>query len=220
MKPESRFGKNGEYYNREREDVIECLAGAHGKILEIGCANGFLGRRLRELGRVDEIVGVELFASAAEEAMPFYDKIVIGDIETLSLNYKWHFDYIVFADVLEHLRDPWRILEKSHEWLNGDGEIVLSLPNIRYWRVLRDLILKGEWEYQDAGILDITHLRFFTRKAAVKILRDAGFVDVRYRMKIGGPKQAFFNKLTSRLFEEFLASQIITLAGKIKSDDT
>ncbi len=90
-----------------------------------------------------------------------------------------YFDCIVFNDVLEHMADPYIILEKIKNKLSNNGVIVCSIPNVRHVRVLRDLLFKKQWEYQDAGILDRTHLRFFTKKSIISM-----FNNLNYELKV------------------------------------
>lgn len=97
-----------------------------------------------------------------------------GNIETMQIPYeKDTFDYIILADVLEHLHDPERILQKLLPYLKADGSILCSVPNILNRHVISDL-LRGKLEYQDAGILDRTHLRFFTMDSIVRVFERCG----------------------------------------------
>lgn len=93
----------------------------------------------------------------------------------MSFDFKKYFDYIICADILEHLSDPWVILNKIHKWLKDDGKIIVTLPNIRNYRILKDLVFLGKWEYKESGILDKTHLRFFTKSSFSKALSRADF---------------------------------------------
>lgn len=147
--------------------------------------------------------------AAAQDASEWYDQIHAGDIETLELPCERHFDFVVCGDILEHLQDPWAVLQKLHRALKPRGTLIVSIPNIRYWRILRDLVFLGRWEYTDAGIFDSTHLRFFTRRSFLAMVRGAGFDVVFDEVWIGGKKQALASRLTFSLFQDVLGAQMM-----------
>jgi 2-polyprenyl-3-methyl-5-hydroxy-6-metoxy-1,4-benzoquinol methylase len=208
------FKKDESYYSREKSRIASLVPEGPNVILDVGCAAGHLGRKLRELNKVDELVGVEIFQPAAAEAEKHYDAVHQGDVEVLSLPYQEYFDFVICGDILEHLRDPWAMLSRIYGWLKEDGTLICSIPNVRYWRILRDLIIFRKWEYIEAGILDNTHLRFFTRSSFTKILKSRDFRIIHNEMIIDGKKQNLCNRLTFGLFEEFLGSQVMVLAKK------
>jgi O-antigen biosynthesis protein len=157
------------------------LVGNNKWVLDVGCASGYLARALREQGC--RVSGVEYDAGAAEEAAPALDKVVVGDLEQLDLAAEFageEFDVIVFGDVLEHLRDPLPVLRSVRELLRPGGSVVISVPNIAHADV-RLSLLQGKFDYRDLGLLDVTHVRFFTRSSLRTFLRDAGFVAVDVR---------------------------------------
>ena len=206
--------RNDSYYTLYKSRIASLIPQGPHAILVSGCASGVLGRKLKESNKANEMVGVEIFEEAAEEAAKHYDKVYRGDIEQLNLPYENHFDFVVCADVLEHLKDPWKTLREVCIWLKPKGSIVISIPNVRYWRILRQLLFSGRWEYVKAGILDHTHLRFFTRKSVLRPLMEAGF-DIHYtRIDVVGTKHRLFNSMTFHLLEEFVGKQIVVLARK------
>jgi SAM-dependent methyltransferase len=214
MENEAFSNSRDPYYNMFKSGIVSLIPEGPHVILDIGCAAGVLGHRLKDLNKAKEAVGVEIFKEAADEAAKYYETIHRGDIEELKLPYENYFDFAVCADILEHLRDPWKVLRQIHTWLKNDGSVIICIPNIRYWKVLRDLIFHGSWQYVDAGILDKTHLRFFTRRSFLGPLEEAGF-EVQYvRMEIIGLKHAIANRITCRLFEEFLGRQVTIVAKK------
>jgi 2-polyprenyl-3-methyl-5-hydroxy-6-metoxy-1,4-benzoquinol methylase len=207
--------KHDIYYNREKTRIISYFPEGRHVILDLGCATGRLGINLKKENSATEVVGVEIFGPAAEEAAKHYNKVYSVDIESAELPYQNYFDFVVCGDILEHLKDPWEMARKIHGWLKNGGKLIVSIPNIRYWRIIRDLVFLGKWEYVDSGILDQTHLRFFTKREFVFLLEKANFKINRQDMVVNGLKQNIFNNMTLKIFEEFMGSQIIIEAEKI-----
>ncbi len=166
--------KPDSYYHHVREDVLALIPEAAECILEIGCAAGETGRALKS--RKDVFVaGVECMPEAAAKARAVLDDVVEGDIEALDLPYdKASFDCVLFADVLEHLIDPLAVLKKVKPLLKPGGTVVASLPNVQYYGLVHHLV-EGNWTYQKEGILDETHLRFFTFREMETLFARAGF---------------------------------------------
>jgi O-antigen biosynthesis protein len=130
-------------------------------VLEIGCANGFISSKLNAKGC--KVTGVEIDPELSEKAKKFCSNVITGNIENESTlkSITGEYDYILFGDILEHLIDPFYIVNSLKEHLKNDGSIITSLPNIAIWWMRRDLAL-GKFVYHDTGLLDRTHLRFFT----------------------------------------------------------
>ncbi|PFG32514.1 class I SAM-dependent methyltransferase [Sanguibacter antarcticus] len=161
--------------NLSHTQVIE-LVGQDKKVLDVGCATGYLARQLIERGCT--VSGVEVDPEAAREAEPVLSRLVVGDLNQVRLSdefTKGEFDVVVFADVLEHVLDPAAVLSDSLEVLAADGTIVVSIPNVAHGS-LRLALLQGRWDYTDVGLLDRTHLKFFTFDSLVQLLADAGLV--------------------------------------------
>ena len=162
------------YYENVRNDLIPLVPMGAKYILEVGCAAGMTGRELKKRSGVF-VAGIELNAEAAKVAKNILDDVVHGDIEKIDLPYnESSFDCILFADVLEHLVDPLSALLKVHHLLKEDGVVVASIPNVQFHGVIHKLI-EGNWAYEKEGILDETHLRFFTYKEIVKLFSQAGY---------------------------------------------
>lgn len=202
------------YYNIEKSRLVPFFPDGPNIILDIGCASGRLGKKLRDLNKASELIGIEIFPLAADEAAKYYNKVYRNDIESLILPYKEYFDFVICGDILEHLRDPWTLLDRIHEWLKPNGLLISSIPNIRYWRIIKDLLVYGKWDYVEAGILDNTHLRFFTRNTFQKMQEKANFEIIHNEMIIYGKKQNFLNMITFSVLEEFLGSQVLTISKK------
>jgi 2-polyprenyl-3-methyl-5-hydroxy-6-metoxy-1,4-benzoquinol methylase len=153
------------------------IIGYSKRVLEFGCHNGFVSKVLKE--RHCSITGIEIDRDAAEKAQAFCEEVIIGDVEEIDYEkvLKDKYDVALFGDVLEHLKNPENILRKVQDFLKEDGFIVISVPNIAHWSI-RLQLLKGNFDYVDLGILDETHLRFFTKKSLINLLERCGyFVD-------------------------------------------
>lgn len=144
------------------------------KVLDLGCWEGALGEHLRNEKNCI-IDGVELNTNAADKARPFYRNVHVADLESISLDIlDSQYDYIVCADVLEHIREPDRLLEKLKPLLAEKGKLIISLPNVGYGGVVAE-ILAGRFDYRNTGILDRTHYQFFTRATAIELIESLGF---------------------------------------------
>lgn len=209
--------KDAHYYVRFKHWMLPFIADGDNVIMDLGCASGIMGRKLLESGKASEVYGVEIFEEAASEAGSIYRKVHVGDIEEMHLEYNQDFDYIICGDILEHLKNPYEVMSRVFTWLKPGGKVLICLPNVRHYSVLTELIFKGQWKYADAGIMDKTHLRFFTRRSTMQMVEDAGFKVFHSSMVVEGPKKNFFNKLTFGLFDEFLASQSFCCAQKSKN---
>jgi O-antigen biosynthesis protein len=165
--------RGGDYGARRRDDALAFLAAPLREVLDVGCAEGANADALRALGAT-RIAGIEIdegFAAAARERL---DEVVVGSVEG---NLPWppeSFDTILCYDVLEHLRDPWTVLARLRELLRPGGRVHIALPNARHTSLWVPLVLRGRFAYAPEGILDVTHLRFFTRRDAEDLVRRAG----------------------------------------------
>jgi 2-polyprenyl-3-methyl-5-hydroxy-6-metoxy-1,4-benzoquinol methylase len=147
------------------------------RVLEFGCATGYMSQALRDrLGA--SVVGVELDAEAARLAEPHVERMLVGDAEELDLEAELgseRFDAILFADVLEHLRDPAALLKRVRPFVAEGGVVVASIPNVAHAAV-RLALLGGSFRYREQGLLDETHLRFFTREGVQDLFEGSGFL--------------------------------------------
>jgi 2-polyprenyl-3-methyl-5-hydroxy-6-metoxy-1,4-benzoquinol methylase len=157
-------------------DLVVGLVPAGARVLEFGCATGYLSEVLaKRLGC--SVTGVELSAEAAESAREHCEKVVVGDAETLDLERVLdgaRFDAVMFADVLEHLREPSTVLQRIRPLLADGGAVLASIPNVAHASV-RLALLAGEFRYREAGLLDRTHLRFFTRESIQDLFEASGY---------------------------------------------
>lgn len=161
------------YYTNQRNEVIELIPHHPRRVLELGCGAGVFGAKLKEIFGC-HVVGIELFPEAGRMAMKCLDKVYIESLDTFDFSQLGKYDLIVANDVLEHLIDPWNVVLELRNHLNEDGYFMASIPNVSHHQVLTGL-LKGRRRYEDSGILDRTHLRFFTRETAVKLFTDNNY---------------------------------------------
>jgi len=216
----SLFSTGENYFNFIREELIDLIRCGNNKVLEIGCGTGNTGRVIKDKGKAKQVIGIEIIPEVAEIAKDKLDKVICGDIEVLDLPYKEYFDYVIAGDVLEHLYNPWEVVKKLKKYLKKKGYIIASIPNIRNQCILRHLIFEGRWDYTKAGLLDVTHLRFFTRNSIIELFRDNGFdkIEIMPEFKIKSRKKRKYNLInifTFRLFEEFLTYQYIVKARRL-----
>ncbi|HVY31807.1 MAG TPA: methyltransferase domain-containing protein [Polyangiaceae bacterium] len=164
--------------------LLEMIEKPPRRVLDLGCFCGGTGRYLKRKFPGCEVIGIEMLEPAAKLAAEAYDRVHVGTLEQLDFERAGlspgSFDAIIAADVLEHLFHPWQALQRLRPLLAPGGELFVSLPNARNLKLLSELG-RGRFDYAGAGILDVTHVRFFTRKTAVEMLEQTGFVvaDVR-----------------------------------------
>ncbi len=144
-------------------------------VLDCGCACGGNLMKMHDINPSAELYGIELNSMAAQVARN-WGEVLECDLELCdSLPWQEKFDVIIMGDILEHLRDTDGVLKKINTWLKPNGTLVLSVPNIMHISILKDLIENGRWSYREEGILDKTHVKFFTRKEIIMKLEEAGF---------------------------------------------
>jgi 2-polyprenyl-3-methyl-5-hydroxy-6-metoxy-1,4-benzoquinol methylase len=166
---------NSGYFGLTRPEVRALVPESARRVLDVGCGAGGLGGTLKA-ERGCEVFGLELFPDAAETARERLDSVLCVDLDTLEElpEEMQGLDAIVFGDVLEHLRDPARLLRALLPALADDGVLVLSVPNVKHWSVILPLLANDRWTYEDAGLLDRTHVHFFTAYEATRMLAELG----------------------------------------------
>lgn len=213
---QSYDAKADEYFGGVREDIVARLPdNPSARILEVGCARGGTGALALERGKCAEYVGVELHEPSASEARSRLTDVLAGDIEAIDLPFPPEsFDAVIASEVFEHLVDPWKVVEKLARHLKPGGLFFASSPNISHYRVIGQLI-RGRWRHTDVGVMDRTHLRWFTPEAYAKMFIDAGF-EIR---SIGplvpsGGRVRMLNALTRNAFRHVFWVQIDLMAQK------
>lgn len=161
----------GDYYAAPREDLIALIPENARRILDIGCARGFLGRTLKQR-RACRVTGVELNRAMAEEAAQHYDRV--HNLAVEQVHFDETFDAALCGDLIEHLRDPAAVLTKIHDVLEPGGAFIGSVPNVGHWSIVQDLA-GGRFELIPVGLLCMSHIRFFTEVELIQLLERTGF---------------------------------------------
>ncbi len=173
--------KPEEYYRFPRNEMLKLLPKTSKRVLDVGCGQGTFTSQIKAYNGA-EVWGIEYMPKEGEIAKSVLDKVFIGAVE----NYinelpDDYFDAIFFNDVLEHLTYPDDVLRDLKPKLTNNGVVISSIPNMRNFRVLKMLIWDGNWDYADHGIMDKTHLRWFTKKSIRKMYESLGFKIIEHK---------------------------------------
>lgn len=203
------------YFNADRDDFLQFLnsAGKFGEVLDIGCAAGSLGSRLVESDLAEAVDGIEINPAAAAQASQRLRTVWQGSVEGLLPKIPLPaYSLIIMADSLEHLVDPWQVLRDLQENSSPETKIAVSVPNLREKNVILPLLFQGRFQYQDAGVMDRTHLHFFTRSSLIAPLSDTGWSVEKIHPNI---KQKYLKWWhPHKLLEQFITVQYFVLAHK------
>jgi 2-polyprenyl-3-methyl-5-hydroxy-6-metoxy-1,4-benzoquinol methylase len=163
------------YYDNVRKEMLHYLPEKAKKILDVGCGNGAFASLVKQKNNA-EVWGIELMEEEAIIAKTVLDNVLIGSCE-IHLNElpEKYFDVIYFNDVLEHLADPYSVLEILKSKLAPNGVVISSIPNVRFYRSFAKVVFAKDWKYEEYGIMDKTHLRFFTGKSIKRMYEDLGY---------------------------------------------
>lgn len=217
MSDECNKNIESNYFEHVRYELLESLPHNLDKVLEIGCGKGRTLAWIKEQMACKWVAGVEINQKAAADSSKCVDDLYIGDIETLELPISENsLDAILCPDVLEHLVDPWSTLKRLKKYLKPNGILIVSIPNVRNYRVVLPLLFLGKWDYQESGILDRTHLRFFVKETALNLVKDSGFkvVSVKANGREKGSKSRILDLLSLGLFRKLFDFQYIIVARK------
>lgn len=208
------------YLNSSRSEMTKYIPDKAIKILDVGCSDGAFSSMLRRREN-RELWGIEMNAQTANSAQLVCNYVLVGDFsdvfDQLPKNY---FDCIIFNDVIEHMYSPWDVMNKVKELLAPAGVMISSIPNFRFIANLIEIIIGGDFRYRkEGGILDDTHIRFFTSKSIVRTYKECGFdiiihegINSRNDWKVKLIKTISMGKMSDISFRQFAT------VAKISSD--
>jgi SAM-dependent methyltransferase len=216
--PQDYGAKGDTYFGNERQDIARLLPPHAARVLEVGCGSGATLQWLKASGRCDTTVGIELFADAAAVARARVDELHVGNAEILieGLFSPASFDLVLCLDVLEHMVDPWAFVTRLQQLMKPGALLVASIPNVRYLRVVLPLLLAGRWRYEASGILDRTHLRFFTCEGALALVSPPGLTLQAWRRRLPplASKSGALNALSLGLLRDLFTMGFFTASKK------
>lgn len=205
--------KDSSYYRHMRQDILAVTPPTAQRVLSVGCGAGVTEGVLVERGA--SVVGLELDPAAAAEARTRGLEVLEGDAEEVSRQLEGRrFDCLLYADVLEHLREPEALLAAHVRHLDKGGTIIVSVPNFRHWSVFWRLFVIGEAPRRNAGIFDRTHVQLTTRRRVQWWVREAGATVTRVSYPITSRKVRLLSRVTLGLLNEFLSKQVIVVARR------
>ena len=197
----------GAYHSNPRADLLGLLRQPPRRVLDVGCASGAMGAGLKQKFPAVELWGIEGNAQVARLAQTHYHRVITGLLQDIDLAVHGlnaaSVDTLVLADVLEHMSNPWRALDALRPWLTEDAQVLVSLPNARNLWLINELAA-GRWSYEQSGILDITHLRFFTRDEGQRMLEQTGYT---VEAMAYGPDSRFFQTSRPSVFPANLETE-------------
>lgn len=163
------------YFTHDRSEVLSLVDRPVTMALDVGCGSAHFAAAVKR--RTGAIVwGIEPSRRAADAARTRIDRVLEGTFEQVERELPVHaFDAVFLNDVLEHMVDPWEALRKVGGLLQSDGRIYASIPNVLFAESLLKILRTRDWQYTSAGILDVTHLRFFTRTSILRLFDDTGY---------------------------------------------
>lgn len=171
-------GGTATYYRNARHDMISLIRRAPKLMVEVGCGDGVTGAEVKRKYPGASVCGIEINKEAAALAAARVDRVLTVSVETIdyaATGFKpGSIDLVFFPDVLEHLYDPWNVLVRLKPFLARDAQILASIPNVRNFWLMNQLI-SGKWDYAEDGLLDVTHIRFFTKKSAIELFEQTGY---------------------------------------------
>lgn len=175
-------------------DLLALMPKECKRVVEVGCSTGALARAYLAINPGCEYIGLEIDDDYAATAAKVCSRVITGDVETMTedtLESLFPCDCVVFGDSLEHLRDPWTLLRRVRTSMQPAGQIIACIPNAQHWSVQAKLNC-GELRYEQSGLLDRTHLRWFTRITMLEMFQSAGF------KVMGGTPRIFVEPMKDR----------------------
>lgn len=164
-------------HDNHNPDLLRLIPPTVKKVIEIGCSSGALAREFKKQSNDVNWIGVEIDASYAELAKRHCDKTLVANIDDCGESFYKEFtdrDCWIFGDTLEHFKNPWSVLRNIRSVISSNGSIVACIPNAQHWSLIIRLAI-GDFRYEDSGLLDRTHLRWFTRQTMIELFESQGF---------------------------------------------
>lgn len=191
----------------ESTGLLMALVPPGARILDVGCGTGSVSLFLKRAGG-SELVGLEPSSERAEKARSRGLNVLHGAFPTDLLPPNHDFDTVVFADVLEHLPDPAAALRSAKDYLKPNGVILASLPNVAHWSVRWNLV-RGRWDYEPCGIMDATHLRWFTKRSLHRLFETSGYHIQSYTVSAGTDLPVYHSAWPWRWFKQRTRDRVI-----------
>jgi 2-polyprenyl-3-methyl-5-hydroxy-6-metoxy-1,4-benzoquinol methylase len=208
--------KPQEYFDGARADIIARLPDdPSATILEIGCGNGSTGAIAKGQGKCARYVGIDVDERAASAARDVLDVVVLGNVEALDLTqFGGPFSAVILSEVLEHLIDPWKLLGRVNEIMRPGALVFASSPNVANMRLVVQL-LRNRFDYTQAGVMDRTHLRWFTSATFREMFEQAGFETLSAGpLSAPSPKWRVINAVTGNALAHLASNQIMYCGRK------
>ena len=216
--------KQADYFESARPEMLERFPPQARRVLDVGCGSGVFGDTLKNVFGC-EVWGVEPDLKSFEKAVPRLDHVIHGHFDKKIELPSGYFDCIFFNDVLEHMIDPAFALRLAQNFLAPAGKVVASIPNVAHFPTIWRLVVQGRWEYTERGILDRTHLRFFTRQSIRQLFEETEFsvevlqgINERFPMQAGDSRlwkiYRIFSWLPGRCIRDMSYLQFAVTASK------
>jgi len=191
------------YFTNSRPEILAIVPPGVKTVLDVGCGAGTFATALKDKTGC-EVWGIEPVSEVATEAKKVLDNVITGLFDDAIQQVNRKFDLVCFNDVLEHMPDPWSCLKKTRMLLNNGGMVIASMPNILHYQEFFDILFQKDWKYSDAGIMDKTHLRFFTKKSMVRMFEECQYriIDVKGLDPTPSKKMGLLSLLSFGYFNE------------------
>lgn len=205
-----------------RSDILDVIPESINSLLDVGCSIGTLGAEVIAANPQAKVYGIELDREMARLAEKKLHKVYVANMDEFSLAEEFSpdaFDCVVLADVLEHLKDPWKVVAEAAQITSSNGVVIACIPNVRHFDTIFNLVFRGIWPYRDRGIHDRTHLRFFTRKNIGELFASADVdievINTNYRLlERPGRINDWAKYFALPVLKHFLAFQYVIVARK------
>jgi O-antigen biosynthesis protein len=196
-------GQEPEHYpDSANMALFEVIEGTPRRVLELGCASGTFGAALKARFPQATVVGIEAGRAAAAAAAARLDRVICARVEEVDFEAaglaRGEFDTVIAADILEHLVNPWEALVRLKPLLAPNAQVVASIPNVRNAILIAALALNGRWQYRERGLLDITHLRFFTLEEIRRMFAETGYRFEQHAVNLSPPLADLYRQNVGR----------------------